>query len=76
MAFVRTVPDGDERYESTAHVVPADGGEPRRVTATERTDGSPRRSPEEDYPAFTGDRGEPETPQLRLLPQRAARPSG
>ena len=69
VAFVRTVPEDDESYEATIHVVPTDGdGEPRRFTASEGSDAHPRYSPDGDLLAFTSARGEAEIPQLWLVP--------
>ncbi|WP_435146725.1 S9 family peptidase [Halobaculum sp. P14] len=70
VAFVRTVPDGDEEYESTVYVVPADGSDDaRRLTLEEGNDAEPRFSPDGDRLAFTSTRGkEDDTQQLWLLP--------
>jgi dipeptidyl aminopeptidase/acylaminoacyl peptidase len=69
VAFVRTVPEDDERYEATVYVVDTDGeGNPRRFTATEGTDAHPRYSPDGDLLAFTSARGEAEIPQLWVVP--------
>ncbi|WP_254536106.1 S9 family peptidase [Halomarina litorea] len=69
VAFVRTVPDGDEEYESTVYVVDADGeGEARSFTAREGRDAEPRWSPSGDRLAFTSVRGDADAPQLWVLP--------
>jgi dipeptidyl aminopeptidase/acylaminoacyl peptidase len=69
VAFLRTVPDDDESYETTVYTVPADGSaEPRRFTATEGVDAEPRWSPAGDRLAFCSDRGTEGTPQLRVVP--------
>ncbi|QLG60771.1 S9 family peptidase [Halorarum salinum] len=70
VAFVRTVPDGDDEYESTVYVAPTDGGEePRRLTLAEGTDAEPRFSPSGDRLAFTSTRGkDDDTQQLWVLP--------
>ena len=66
VAFVRSVPDGDEGYAATVHVV--EGGEPRQFTAADGRDGAPRWSPSGDRLAFTSDRGDADGPQLWVLP--------
>jgi len=70
VAFVRSVPDGDDEYESTVYTVPLGGGEPRRYTAAEGADSQPRWSPDGDWLAFvSADRGEEDpSAQLWLLP--------
>lgn len=70
VAFVRSVPDGDEEYESTVYVVPLGGGDPQRFTAAEGADSQPRWSPDGDWLAFvSADRGEDDpSAQLWLLP--------
>ena len=69
VAFVRTVPDDDDSYETTVYVVPFDGeGDARQFTAEEGADATPRWSPSGDRLAFTSARGETETPQLWVLP--------
>jgi len=69
VAFVRKTPDGDEEYETTVYVVPADGSAPpRQFTAEEGTDAEPRWSPSGDRLAFTSARGDADTPQLWVLP--------
>ncbi len=67
VAFLRTVPDGDDSYAATVHVV-SEGGEPRQFTATNGRDGAPRWSPSGDRLAFTSDRGDADRPQLWVLP--------
>ena len=70
VAFVRSVPDGDEEYESTVYVAPTDPteGEPRRFTAVEGRDFEPRYSPDGDRIAFRSVRGDDERAQLWVLP--------
>ncbi|QZY00732.1 S9 family peptidase [Halobaculum rubrum] len=70
VAFVRSVPDDDESYESTVYVAPTDGDDdPRRLTLEEGTDAEPRFSPSGDRLAFTSTRGkDDDTQQLWLLP--------
>jgi dipeptidyl aminopeptidase/acylaminoacyl peptidase len=70
VAFVRSVPDGDEEYESTVWVAPTDPteGEPRRFTAVEGRDFEPRYSPGGDRIAFRSIRGDDERAQLWVLP--------
>jgi dipeptidyl aminopeptidase/acylaminoacyl peptidase len=70
VAFVRSVPDGDEEYESTVYVAPTDPteGEPRRFTAVEGRDFEPRFSPAGDRIAFRSIRGDDERAQLWVLP--------
>ncbi|PSQ04559.1 S9 family peptidase [Halobacteriales archaeon QS_6_71_20] len=70
VAFVRSVPDDDESYESTVYLVPTDGSEKaRRLTVAEGTDAEPRFSPSGDRLAFTSTRGKADdTQQLWLLP--------
>jgi dipeptidyl aminopeptidase/acylaminoacyl peptidase len=70
VAFVRSVPDGDEEYESTVWIAPTDPteGEPRRFTAVEGRDSEPRYSPDGDRIAFRSIRGDDERAQLWVLP--------
>lgn len=68
VAFVCKEPSGDGEYETTIHVVSIDGGEPRRFTAEEGTDASPRWSPSGDRLAFTSVRGDSESSQLWIMP--------
>ncbi|QLG28442.1 S9 family peptidase [Halorarum halophilum] len=70
VAFVRTVPEDDESYESTVYVAPTDGSEePRRLTLVEGNDAEPRFSPSGDRLAFTSTRGkDDDTQQLWVLP--------
>ena len=70
VAFVRSVPEDDESYESTVYLAPTDGdGDPRRLTLEEGTDTEPRFSPSGDRLAFTSTRGkDDDTQQLWLLP--------
>ena len=70
VAFVRTVPDGDDAYESTVDVVPTDGSAaPRRLTLAEGNDAEPRFSPSGDRLAFTSTRGKADDRrQLWVLP--------
>ena len=66
VAFLRTVPDGDQEYAATVYVV--EDGEPRQFTAADGRDGAPRWSPSGDRLAFTSDRGAADGPQLWVLP--------
>ncbi|MFC6786886.1 S9 family peptidase [Halobaculum halobium] len=70
VAFVRSVPDDEESYESTVSLAPTDGdGDHRRLTLTEGSDAEPRFSPSGDRLAFTSTRGkDDDTQQLWLLP--------
>jgi dipeptidyl aminopeptidase/acylaminoacyl peptidase len=70
VAFVRQIPDDDESYESTVHLVPADeSGEPRQFTVAEGSDSQPRWSPSGDRLAFVSNRGkDDDRPQLWLIP--------
>ena len=70
VAFVRQLPDDDESYESTIHLVPADGSaEPRQFTVAEGGDSQPRWSPSGDRLAFVSNRGkDDDRPQLWLIP--------
>ncbi|ESP89547.1 S9 family peptidase [Candidatus Halobonum tyrrellensis] len=70
VAFVRSVPDGDDEYESTVYVAPTDGSAaPRRLTLAEGSDAEPRFSPSGDRLAFTSTRGKADdTQQLWVLP--------
>ncbi|MFC7069934.1 S9 family peptidase [Halobaculum lipolyticum] len=70
VAFVRSEPDGDDDYESTVYLAPADGSDDaRRLTLAEGTDAEPRFSPSGDRLAFTSTRGKADdTQQLWLLP--------
>jgi len=66
VAFVHKVADDDESYESTVHLVPADGGEPRRFTAGPE-DSQPRWSPDGERLAFVRTDGEA-PPQVHVIP--------
>ncbi|KPN29804.1 acylamino-acid-releasing enzyme [Halolamina pelagica] len=70
VAFVRKVPDDDESYESTVHLVPSDGSEePRQFTVSEGGDSQPRWSPSGDRIAFVSNRGkDDDRPQLWIIP--------
>ncbi len=68
VAFVRKVPENDERYEATIHTVPLGGGEPRRLTLAEGVDSEPRWSPDGERLAFVSTRGSDDRPQLWVLP--------
>ncbi|WP_435063421.1 S9 family peptidase [Halobaculum sp. EA56] len=70
VAFVRTVPDDDESYESTVYLAPTDASaDARRLTVEEGADAEPRFSPSGDRLAFTSTRGkDDDTQQLWLLP--------
>jgi dipeptidyl aminopeptidase/acylaminoacyl peptidase len=73
VAFVRTVPNGDDSYEATVYVVDTDAtapdDEPRQFTVAEGQDSSPRYSPSGDRLAFVSTRGaDDDRPQLWVLP--------
>ena len=69
VAFVRTVPDDEEEYESTVYVVSTGGEGPRRFTIAEGADSSPRWSPSGDRLAFVSTRGaDDDRPQLWVVP--------
>jgi dipeptidyl aminopeptidase/acylaminoacyl peptidase len=68
VAFVRTVPDGDEEYEATVHVVPLGGGDARQFTVSDGVDADPRWSPSGDRLAFASTRGEGDRQQLWVMP--------
>ncbi|MGB9987073.1 S9 family peptidase [Salarchaeum japonicum] len=69
VAFVRRVPEDDESYDATVHVVPVGGGEPRQFTTGEGADSQPRWSPSGDRLAFVSTRGgDDDRPQLWILP--------
>ncbi|GAB7094490.1 S9 family peptidase [Halolamina litorea] len=70
VAFVRQIPDDDESYESTIHLVPSDGSEePRQFTVSEGADSQPRWSPSGDRLAFVSNRGkDDDRPQLWIIP--------
>ena len=69
VAFVRTVPEDDESYAATIHVVPLDGGGATRFTIEEGVDSWPRWSPSGDRLAFVSTRGaDDDRPQLWVLP--------
>jgi dipeptidyl aminopeptidase/acylaminoacyl peptidase len=69
VAFVRKVPDDEESYRATVHVVPVGGSEPRRFTVDEGVDAEPRFSPSGDRLAFTSTRGaDDDRQQLWVLP--------
>jgi dipeptidyl aminopeptidase/acylaminoacyl peptidase len=69
VAFVRTVPDDEESYESTVYLAPTGGGEPQRFTISEGVDSQPRFSPSGDRLAFVSTRGaDDDRPQLWVLP--------
>jgi len=69
VAFVRTVPDDEESYEATIHLVSVGGGEARRFTVAEGVDAEPRFSPSGDRLAFTSTRGaDDDRQQLWVLP--------
>ena len=70
VAFVRQTPDGDDSYESTVYLVPADGSDdPRQFTVSEGSDSQPRWSPSGDRLAFVSNRGkDDDRPQLWLIP--------
>jgi len=69
VAFVRTVPEDGESYESTVYLVPTGGGSPRRFTISEGIDSEPRFAPEGDRLAFVSTRGaDDDRPQLWVVP--------
>ncbi len=69
VAFLRTLPDGEEEYDSTVYLVDTDGeGAARQFTAREGRDAEPRWSPSGDRLAFTSVRGDGDAPQLWVLP--------
>ena len=69
VAFVRSVPNDDETYESAVYVVDAEGGEPRQFTVSEGVDSGPRWSPSGDRLAFVSTRGaDDDRPQLWIIP--------
>ena len=70
VAFVRELPDDDERYEATIYLVPSDGSdEPRQFSVSEGADSQPRWSPAGDRLAFVSNRGkDDDRPQLWLIP--------
>ena len=65
---------GDSYIENTKNqrsnlwMVPAEGGEPRRVTSSNRSDVKPRWSPDGQHLAFLSDRAEDGQYQVYLLP--------
>src|SRR5215475_12527669 len=71
VAFVRvTVNQKKDGYDTSIWAVPANGGEPHRLTSGNR-DSSPRWSPDGKYLAFvriTEKDGRPDGPQLFMLP--------
>ncbi|GKZ14871.1 S9 family peptidase [Haladaptatus sp. T7] len=69
VAFVRSVPKDDEKYEATVYVVPLGGDEPKQFTISEGVDSSPRWSPSGDRLAFVSTRGaDDDRPQLWVMP--------
>ncbi|MFW5937303.1 MAG: S9 family peptidase [Halanaeroarchaeum sp.] len=69
VAFVRSVPDDEESYAATIHLVDSEGGEPRRFTVSEGEDSQPRWSPSGDRIAFVSTRGaDDERPQAWVIP--------
>src|SRR5919204_6927125 len=62
VAYVVTGVDGEaNRYRSAIWVAPLDGSEkPRRLTSGERSDGSPRWSPDGRWLAFVSNRDDDE----------------
>lgn len=69
VAFVRTVPDDEESYESTVYLVSTGGEQPRRFTLSEGVDSEPRFSPSGDRLAFVSTRGaDDDRPQLWVVP--------
>jgi dipeptidyl aminopeptidase/acylaminoacyl peptidase len=68
IAFVRKYTDREKnKYRGEIWVVPAAGGEPRRFTGGEWSDGSPRWSPDGTQIAFLSDRQKPKS-QIFLIP--------
>jgi dipeptidyl aminopeptidase/acylaminoacyl peptidase len=69
VAFVRTVPEDGESYESTVYLVSTGGGGPRRFTISEGVDSEPRFGPGGDRLAFVSTRGaDGDRPQLWVVP--------
>jgi dipeptidyl aminopeptidase/acylaminoacyl peptidase len=68
VAFVRAVPEDDEKSEATIYIVSLGGDEPQRFTLTEGVDSEPRFSPSGDRLAFVSTRGEDDRPQLWVAP--------
>jgi dipeptidyl aminopeptidase/acylaminoacyl peptidase len=69
VAFVRKVPESDDEYEATIHVVPVGGDDPRQFTVSEGVDSQPRWSPSGDLLAFVSTRGaDDDRPQLWVMP--------
>ena len=69
VAFVRKVPESDDEYEATIHVVPLGGDDPRQFTVSEGVDSQPRWSPSGDLLAFVSTRGaDDDRPQLWVMP--------
>jgi dipeptidyl aminopeptidase/acylaminoacyl peptidase len=67
VAFVRTVPDGDE-YEATVYLAATDGTGATRFSVVEGRDAEPRFSPSGDRLAFVSTRGDVEGAQLWVAP--------
>src|SRR5215475_1098799 len=83
VAYVVTRIDREaNRYRSAIWLAPLDGSEqPRQLTSGERTDGSPRWSPDGRWLAFVSNRGdddeEAKAPaQLYVLPSDGGEPRG
>ncbi|MFB6127849.1 MAG: prolyl oligopeptidase family serine peptidase [Halolamina sp.] len=70
VAFVRKIPDDEDSYAATVHLVSADGSEPpRQFTVAEGVDSQPRWSPSGDRIAFVSTRGaDADRPQLWVVP--------
>ena len=69
VAFVRTVPEDGESYESTVYMASTGGGGPQRFTISEGVDSQPRFGPDGDRLAFVSTRGaDDDRPQLWVVP--------
>lgn len=72
VAFVvTTLSEKRDAYLSNVWMVPADGGEPRRLTSGDKRDGTPRWSPDGSRLAFVSERKGDSHPQLYVMPTDA-----